>query len=497
MDLSAETTCSDCGQVQPKNRLVCRNCGGKLEASTEKARSFLLPPKPKRLRRRRLIVGLVLGGVGLAATGSVVGTVLLGERGLLGTNSSAPASLPVDRHCVLNLPFDEAALTTLVWLSDNTHLFGSDRETLFLLDVKRGKKDWVQPSAFAHQGQPARQILWTPNGRYVAEVGYAESVGYETYLAVVWDIQSKQRIWTSPSRADAAGSRASFALASNGAFGALCQDTGEHIVQIWDIQKDRLIWDWQVQDRSWVSIPTVTTLAWSPDNTRLAVLGTNGGVGVQIWDVTSGSHLWTSDEVADGQGTSVQWSPDGTTLALWDGESNTPDTTPITVLDAHTGSLLFQTSGAYFSFNWIYQHSEGSGRAQPSGPMVWSNDGKHLALLAYENSTYRIQVCDARTGRLVFTCQPVEGEVTGCSWSPDGRYLAAGTQADGDHSSIQFWDAQSGKALFSYQAPIAPGQLIWSPDSHWLAASNPQDYGQMGLHWGFSSFHLQVFEVPT
>ena len=46
-------------------------------------------------------------------------------------------------------------------------------------------------------------------------------------------------------------------------------------------------------------------------------------------------------------------------------------------------------------------------------PIAWdgamSSDGKRLALLVYENNTPGVQVSDARTGRRLFTCQPVEG----------------------------------------------------------------------------------------
>jgi WD40 repeat protein len=404
---------------------------------------------------------------------------------------------------VLNLPFSKAEVTTLVWSSDNTHLLGFDHQTLFLLDVKGGKKDWVQPSSLSSQGQSWNQILWAPKRGYVAEVGYAGSILDYKYQAVVWDIQSKQRIWTSPPLGHEDRSYDSCALASSGAFVALCQDAGAHLVQIWDIQKNRLIQDLSVPELSLLPgetpVPEVTTLAWSPDNTRLTIISRYGSV--QFWDVTSGSHLWTYSGL--GQGTSAQWSPDGMALAVWGMASETPETpiefseTPITMLDARTGKLLFQTSGVDFSSYPINMNGVSLETMEPSGPVVWSSDGKRLALLVYENSTSHVKVCDARTGRLLFTCQPVEGTLTSCSWSPDGRYLAAGTIDDGDNSSIQFWDAQSGQALFSYKAPRAPGQLTWSPDSHLLAVYNPQDYGRMGLHIGFSTFHLQVFEVTA
>ncbi|BCL77609.1 hypothetical protein ccbrp13_00740 [Ktedonobacteria bacterium brp13] len=179
--------------------------------------------------------------------------------------------------------------------------------------------------------------------------------------------------------------------------------------------------------------------------------------------------------------------------------------TPILILDAHTGRLLFQIAGVNFS---SYQFNMNGlsldlWRARQNGPVVWSGDGKRLAWLIDEKTDSRVHVCDARTGQRIFTCQPVEGQLTGCSWSPDGRYLAAGTIAGsssqvgtfGEGSTIQFWDTQSGKALFAYQAPRAPGQLTWSPNSHFLAIYTPQSYGQMGIHVGFFNFALQVFRV--
>jgi len=506
MDLPMDNACPHCGRVQPKDSLTCGACGGKLGIQTEKATRLLQPQEPGYSRRRRLIVGLVVGGVGLTAIGSGVGTVLLRERGVLSILPSAPANLPVDKHRLLTLPFPKAEQTNSTWLPDNTHLLGFDSQTLFLLDVKSGKKDWVEPSVFPSRGLQS-QILWSANRRYVAEVGDAGSVPNDEYRAAVWDIQSRQRIWISPPLGHLGNTFDPCALAPGGVYFALCQDTGDindsdsdNIVQIWDIQKNRLIKSWRVQDPSLLQGQmgdfAVTALAWSPDNTRLVVICAGGSV--QLWDATSASRLWTYP-IANGRGASVQWSPDGTTLALWGIFTDTP----ITMLDARTGNLLFQTSGVNFSSDRMNMNGASPGRTQRSGPVVWSSDGKRLALLVYENSTYRVQIYDAHTGRRVFTCQPVEGQLTGCSWSPDGRYLAAGNIAGGylqdgswgEDSTIQFWDAQSGQSLFSYQAPRAPGQLAWSPNSHLLAVYTPQDYGRAGMHVGFSQFALQVFEV--
>jgi hypothetical protein len=115
-----DNACPHCGSVQPQNRLICAVCGGELDEPVEKA-TTLPPPRAPEYSRRRLIIGVMVGGVGLACLGSCVGAALLSKREFRRT-SFAPAPVPVDTHRVLNLPLGEFTVTDFTWLPDTTQL---------------------------------------------------------------------------------------------------------------------------------------------------------------------------------------------------------------------------------------------------------------------------------------------------------------------------------------------------------------------------------------
>lgn len=491
-------SCPHCGAVHDNVEQLCHICRSPLNVrieqyallsghSSAQGRQQVQrqeSPQP-RYSRRRLIVGLVLGGLGLAGIGICVPAL----RGIL----TKPHHLPVDPHRMLNLPL-QRGLGQYMWLPDNTHILGYTYSALFLLDVKSGLIVWERKTSFHPQGRLG-EIRWSSDRRYVAEVGNVGSGSSDEFSAVVWDLQSRQIIWHAPPLGHLGNTFFPCAFAPNGTYFALCvnNDNDTSNVQIWDVQHNRLLNAWSVQNHAPISPGqaanfNVTTMAWSPDNTRLALICDGGSV--QVWHAASGRRLWTY-EVANGRGASLQWSPDGTSLALQLYLTTMP---VLNVLDAHTGKLRFQTF-------WVSLQDRD---AHPTTSVVWSNDGTRLALVAYEDSAYVVQVWDVRAGQRLFTCQHVQAEQAIClSWSPDGRYLVAGKvisgvvseEYQGEDATLQFWDAQNGKRLFSYQAPRSPGQLAWSPDSHFLATYNPQGFERTGIHYSYENFALQVFQV--
>ena len=245
-------------------------------------------------------------------------------------------------------------MTDFTWLPDNTQLLVFDGQTLFLLDVQTGEKNWVQSSVFPPLG-PQKLLLWSSDRRYVAEVGDTGSDPNDEFRAVVWDLLSKQQIWKSPPLGHLGNTFYPCALAPSGAYVAFCQDTGDimdsdsnTVAQIWDIQQNRLIKDWNVQEPGQTGDFAITVMVWSPDTTRLIVICSGGSV--QLWDAALGSRLWTFS-IGNGYGASAV--ADFVRL-------NPPRRAPHTGVPIGAGSAAKSRSGGR-----PIQHPESVGRAAP------------------------------------------------------------------------------------------------------------------------------------
>jgi WD40 repeat protein/tRNA A-37 threonylcarbamoyl transferase component Bud32 len=82
-----------------------------------------------------------------------------------------------------------------------------------------------------------------------------------------------------------------------------------------------------------------------------------------------------------------------------------------------------------------------------------SPDGRHLAVACL----YRLEVCDAATGEVVWGREKERHFWTGLAYSPDGKTLATG----GTDRAVRLWDAATGEEL--------PGPLRHPQESHRVA----------------------------
>src|SRR6266496_483470 len=192
---------------------------------------------------------------------------------------------------------------------------------------------------------------------------------------------------------------------------------------------------------------TVLAVAWSPDGRRIASGNSDGTV--QVWDTSTGNTLLTyrghTDVVM-----SVAWSPDGKRIA-----SASTDRT-VQVWDAANGGHSFVYSGHHY------------GKVIK---VAWSPDGRRIASASADGT---VQVWDASTGRNVLTYRGHTGDIVAAvAWSPDGTRIASGSYG----KTVQVWNAADGGNVYTYRGHYNASlgfitAVAWSPDGARIASGS-------------------------
>ncbi|KKD06417.1 WD-40 repeat-containing protein [Streptomyces sp. WM6386] len=195
------------------------------------------------------------------------------------------------------------------------------------------------------------------------------------------------------------------------------------------------------------AVGAVLTAVFSPDGTRLAIVGEKGSV--RIWHLSTGE--LRTVHTSHGQPVrTMAFSPDGHTLAVVDIETGGDR---ITLFDAATGRTQ---------------------RTIDPGPrslliLAFSPDGHTLATAS--GSSGLVKTWDTRTGRLEDTFS-VSTEVSSLAFTPDARTLAASTAR-----GVQLWDLATSQSRITLPAR-SPGAVAFSPDGGTLAIGTG---GSVGL----------------
>jgi WD40 repeat protein len=225
----------------------------------------------------------------------------------------------------------------------------------------------------------------------------------------------------------------------------------------------------------------LSSVAWSPDGSRLAI---GGAKGVALWSA-DGRRLWQDE----GQPVNnVRWSPDGQRLATAASE--------IFVREVSRGRVLarWEASGSVdaWTVSWsprgdriAWDSDEGqvciaevatgeithrwNGHTGLAARVAWSS---REARLASGGTDGRVRVWQAESGQRVADLEGHSGTICALGWSPDGRLLASGA-AD---RSVRIW----GPEEHSFRSLVFEGHtkivrsICWGPDGVWLA-SGTQD----------------------
>ena len=143
---------------------------------------------------------------------------------------------------------------------------------------------------------------------------------------------------------------------------------------------------------------------------------------MQIWEATTGRHIFTYHGHTDGVYT-VAWSPDGQRIASG-GKDHTVQVWPVTLFESG-GQLQKSSIITYRGHNSAVQ------------AVAWSPDGKRIA-----SAGDNVHIWNGLTGEHIYTytkhTTSITLEVQAVAWSPNGRYIASG----GMEGTVQVWNAR-------------------------------------------------------
>jgi WD40 repeat protein len=282
---------------------------------------------------------------------------------------------------------------------------------------------------------PVYGLSWAPDGKALASSGYQQ--------VNLWSPDSDVLLRTYSLHTDLVRD---VAWSADGVLMASAGQDGT--VRVWNAE---------------TLLPAVTlqtgparAVKWSPDGRRLAT-GSESGV-LQIWQAPRGELLHTAR--IQTTISSVSWSPDGSRVAVGGINGLT------TLWDADTGKLLRKTYVSWPERNDV-------------NGVTWSPHGIIVAAAHGARGAGGLRFWNAATGTVVQSLASPAGWLRGLSWSPDGRWVAAG----GEDGVVRIWNVDTAEIATTLATDSRPvWSVAWSPDGSRLAAGNngPPGSGMTG-----------------
>ncbi|MCX5603778.1 helix-turn-helix domain-containing protein [Streptomyces phaeochromogenes] len=290
---------------------------------------------------------------------------------------------------------------------------------------------YIADMAFSPDGQTMATVRQGPPGRGSVQLWDVRTGDREAALALDTDLAHRRKqLPYAVSRPAAVGfGPTGRALAA--------RTTKNGVLEVRDVATGHL--------RRSLALRAIDTAVFSPDGTRLAIVGEKGAV--RIWHFSTGA-LHTAHTSPGESVRSVAFAPDGSTLAVVDIETGGDQ---VTLLDTTTGRT--------------------QRTIKPSRPstlsLAFSPNGHTLATAS---SSGVVNTWDRRTGRLQDSFS-ASGEVASLAFSPDGRTLAAGSVR-----GVQLWDLATSQTRITLPTgKLAP--VAFSPDGRTLATSTSSSVG--------------------
>jgi WD40 repeat protein len=198
---------------------------------------------------------------------------------------------------------------------------------------------------------------------------------------------------------------------------------------------------------------SVFRISWSPDGTYIASGSEVGDC--HVWKADTGKlqfsiHTTIQPPSSNDFVQSIVWSrhnPPRVVVGFVDGT--------VQILDIDNRTRIGSLDEGYKTY----------------GILSWSPDEKYLAICK-NISEYGIAVYEVATWKIVYTYPDHTDSVRAVAWSPDGKYVASGS----DDTTIRIWEPLNGQTHLIYKEHSQDIETIcWSNDSTKIL-STAQDY---------------------
>jgi len=247
----------------------------------------------------------------------------------------------------------------------------------------------------------------------------------------------------------------------------------------------------------------VTSVAWSPDGTRLATVAASKKDPLRIWDTSTWQPVQTLTPGNNGVH-SAKWSPNQKWLAVALRVSN-PDKPQgpqeggvmlydtnrkqftVTLTDTIAGAnLAWSPDSKQFAFTSSPYFEVRDVAAAEQNELTWANGkielgagGDEFAVksgldwaavgdLLARGSDKDVEIWDTSTWKAKTTLKGHTDYVNSVSWSPDGKRLASGS----DDGTVKIWDVASGQNVASVNLIDVVLGVSWSPNGKYVAIAS-------------------------